>query len=354
MGKWKLNATVLVLLIGLSACGQFAELEEVIESQDEEIFAQNELIASLEHELEAQVQLSFDFESEIEDLQAEVESLNQDVEDLMEEIENAQIDRPEWQSMLAYDLMENIEELTVGFLGGDPNIWREENVFFFGQFSFNSARQGYVVAQVDQGIGTVADVIFSFEISDLLHFDDDSNWEELDIYWEVVSYVVRGGYRPYEERVPRHLTDLDIVTIRIYEYDWGLGVGRIDMGWVYEEMAIQGSDLWEETRRLMPEIRDLWYEGSTLYVDLMPSEFIGTGASGDSIRIRRLQLTFASFPHASEIRFSTGGHPGFLFSTGPPGAMIFNVAEGRPAHVCELAVDDPWAIWANGDRSECE
>jgi len=322
----------------LTACSNDSDLEEMITYQDERIEEleqlledQAELISDQQDELEEQTQLISNQQSEIEVLMQEMEG-NQYYQDLPES---------EWQRrqrLLAHHLMENIGHLTVEYLGGQVGIQSEDDILGFSGFS----RFGFVTANV----GSTAHVILSYQINDL---------ENGDIDWEVVAYVIRGGLRLAEERTPRHLTDLEVVTIRMYEVDYA-----VTSEWSYHEEIIQGTQLWEEVLRLMPEIWDLWYEGSTLYVDLMPVHWIGRGGVYDSYRAQRLRRTFSSFPHVSEIRFSAGGVPGL------PGMSlsgywidsgylyhIFNAEEERFTHICELAFDDPWISEAEW-RDECE
>ena len=348
MGKWRLCIVVLVLFV-LGACGNVGELEAVIENQDEEIFAQNELIAILEQELEAQVQLNFDFEIEIEDLQAEIENFPQENQSNISGEQHLQ-----QQNMLAHDLMENIEELTIEYLGAGRRVESSDDILFPSHDLMWTRRyHGYVIARV-----ATSYVILSYEIDaeDPFTFRSPVDWEAVDvsINWEVIAYVLQGGLRVVGERTPRHLTDLETVTIRIYEFD--INVHPYD-AWSYHEETILGDQLWEETLRLIPEVWDLWYEGSTLYVDLMPSYWLIGGSI--NVLAMRMQRNFLSFPHISEIRFLVGGYPR-MPDTGHTDPYerssvphIINAEDGMPMPICDLPIDDP-GIDEQWWRRECE
>jgi len=110
MKKQKLEMVVGVIAIFfvLGACSNVRELEEIIESQEEVISDLNEYIA----ELEEQAQLVSNQQNEIE-----------------EAIETNLGGSPEWQHVLADDLMENIEDLAVEFLGGNPQIENKDAIY---------------------------------------------------------------------------------------------------------------------------------------------------------------------------------------------------------------------------------
>jgi len=345
-----LFVTVLGLLIILSACGNIAELEETISYQaetisdlEDTISYQDDRIVELEAQLEDQIQLNAN-------QQDEIEILNQ-------EIETYQIHMPEWQTILADDLMENIEALAVEFLGGNPQI-DDRNEILFPPVS----TRGYVVARLSPRRLTIY-VILSYQVvNEAGEFVSSHtvDWENDTINWELVGYVTSlSGLRFVEEFAPRHLTDLEMVTIRIYTSDWD----RVDMvieEWEYHEEVIAGEDLWEEVVRLMPEVRDLWYEGETLYVDLFASEWHSLGGMQDILTVTRLALIFSSFPHVSEIRFLTEGQIGFPFyGYGPDDfTHIFDVENDRWMLLCELAEDDTFFVdedrWGTGMQERRE
>jgi len=151
---------------------------------------------------------------------------------------------------------------------------------------------------------------------------------------------------------------LESVTIRLYEFT---DDAPFDEAWIYREEFIQGSRLWEETLRLIPEVWDLWYEGNTLYVDIMPAHWLIGGSM--NILAERLRRNFLSFPHISEIRFLVGGYPR-MPDTGhtnpnelPFLPHIINVETGRATPLCNLSIDDPWIQsnwWQTRWQNECE
>lgn len=330
---------IFLLLIILSSCSDPTELETTIELQEERI-------SQLEEQLEEQAQLISSYQKELTG---------------QEELEAGLSVPPEFRQGLVDDLIENVDDLTIPWIGSNPRRTRlptilneDEISIYFNHWS--QTHDGYLITRISGGSFTSTIFIFSFQLEsgDLDSLDLlVQYWENVNVSWEVLAYSIDGNMRLAEEHEPRHLTDLEIVTIRIYYQDPDGDV----LEFYYEEHEIQGSQLWEETLRLMPDIRDLWYEGTTLYVDLMPIRWIGWGY--DVSRVRRLYDTFSSFPNVSEIRFLTMGNPGLSFSYAEENALIhiFNVEENRIAHLCELAVDDPWLQgerWQSHWKNQCE
>jgi len=310
----------------LTGCGNTSELEEIIENQEVEISLQDERITELEQQLGEQAQLISDFEAEIELLS--------------QEVENTQPNFTEFEEGLISDLEDNIEALLIPFFGRDLSFIYPSPA----RVSFNegSGISGQVMVYVSSSGRFQPAVILSFQLE--LEVDVErhistwttEDWNDVEVDWEVMGYVFDGDLRLAYEREPRLLTDLETVTIRIYEFYRAVE-------WRYHEEVIVGSELWIETRRLLPEVRDLWYEGSALYVDLMLSETRSVGATGaDLPRMDRLALIFSSFPHVSEVRFSTMGRPRFYFGaqTGQEHSAVFNVEEKRWMMACELEEDD--------------
>jgi len=165
-------------------CSNVAELETTVREQDERI-------VELEEQLEEQAQL-------IVEQQGEIEAI-------MQEDEGSLSGREQWYQMyqrsLAHDLMENIEDLTIEFLGGSAVSLRDEADILFPNIDaivFGSSN--YVVARV-----RMAYVILSYEIIGQNEIDRwvDWNWDDIQINWEVIAYVVQGGIRLVEERIPR-------------------------------------------------------------------------------------------------------------------------------------------------------
>lgn len=234
--------------------------------------------------------------------------------------------------------------MTAEIFGSDVRIETEADILFESdQFWL----QGYVVARVSSGL-TGSHVILAYQV------DGESarvvteyiDWEsdDISIIWVVESYVTSvGGLSMVEERESRHLTDLETITIRIYDFDWDDFVsGDFESGWRYRDETLEGSQIWEEVIRLIPEVRDLWYEDQTLYVDFFLTEWESAGGIEDSIARTRLQSIFSTFPYVSEIRFLTDGQPSFAFDGyGRQGTVdIFNVEDERWVLLCELAEDD--------------
>ena len=347
-----LRITVCLLFV-LTACDS-AELETTIKEQ-------NDRIAQLEEQMVEQVQVIEEKGDLITNYQSELLAQQEEMDLLSAQLEDGLLPYPDFRQGLIADLEENVADLTVPWLGTGRhgtsilNINRGNLGIYF---MHGLANYGYVSAVVHSSdIFGPASVRFIF--SWWLEFETPAyrrlsewlaeDWEDVaHVNWEVLGYIFLGEMRLPEEVRPRHLTDLETITIRIYDVD-----DDTVFLWYYEEHTIQGDQLWEETLRLMPEIRDLWYDGSTLYVDLMPA--VGVGGGGDSIRIMRLQSTFSSFPHVTEIRFSTAGRPG-LPSLSPGLAHIFNVEARSAVPLCDLAVDEPWIAddWVEEWQNECE
>ncbi|MCL2286161.1 MAG: GerMN domain-containing protein [Firmicutes bacterium] len=140
-----------------------------------------------------------------------------------------------------------------------------------------------------------------------------------------LSYRVQGGticwninaYKPlwrelrlWEAPVPRHLTDLEYVTIGFAYYcpELDPNVELLPEALMHHWEEISGKNLWVEFIRLMRchtgiRIRDLWYDGTRLYVDLAPVEAIvfNWGSTGSAQRQSSLINTLSTFPNVTEI-----------------------------------------------------
>jgi len=141
------------------------------------------------------------------------------------------------------------------------------------------------------------------------------------VVWHIESYSAPAsdGFNPRHIPQPRHLTDLEVVTIgfayNCREID--PGVNFLPEAEKYHEEEIDGENLWEEFIRLMRyhtgiRVRDLWYEGTILYVDLAPVEGIvfNWGSTGSWYRTSILFRTLATFPDVAEIVILVGGVAG--------------------------------------------
>jgi hypothetical protein len=159
--------------------------------------------------------------------------------------------------------------------------------------------------------------------------DIESGEVEFDWFgYEAVSPVYLSGEWPFgrftlvrqrEIPTPRRLTDLPEVTVRFHFFPYEEPYG--DVLYHYTEETINGGVLWEETIRLIAEhnhimVRDLWYEGSTLYVDLKLGMLRGFFDMGwaSVIWAESLIETFYSFPGVSDVIFLLDGmeHPGIF------------------------------------------
>lgn len=336
----------------LMGCRNVSELEEMISYQEEAIQTQEEIILDLNERIVEFEQQQREAEQLVSDLEVEIEQLVQEEED--DELEMADWELySQWrQAFVINDLTQNIEALAVEFLGESSirtDITLDEPSILFNEPSNFFGGRGHVTANVwGSQVRTI--FIFSYTLNYENRPETEADWQEVTIEWEVLAYVVQGGVRLPGERNPRHLTDLETVTIRIYDL---ASYWEFEQDPIYREEVVVGAELWETTLYFMPEIWDLWYEGRTLYVDLMPVESVGVGGFHDLNRMARLRDIFVSFPDVSEIRFLTGGRPGITFSGyGPPGGgtWIYDVEAGAWASVCDLFDDDPWVIESERER----
>jgi len=143
-----------------------------------------------------------------------------------------------------------------------------------------------------------------------------------------------------EPAAARQLTNLETVTLPFFYEAWTYPVQVV-------EETILGRHLWEETIRLVREhydvqIRDIWYEGTRLYVEMMPimagSFNVGFGSilHGESVR-----RTFEAFPNVTDVRFLVLGR---RFTAGYNGFDI-NCTCGGWAAGLEIGVAPCTCIW---------
>ncbi|MCL2388046.1 MAG: hypothetical protein FWC89_10940 [Defluviitaleaceae bacterium] len=162
----------------------------------------------------------------------------------------------------------------------------------------------YVLAYRDGGVLDMY-FIFSYRVV---------GWDTQEIIWNWVAYDITWLDENFtlvrEAPTPRHLTNLQTVTVRFYYLDDGGSWETLP----YIEETIRGENLWAESIRLIKEhngimVRDLWYDGSTLYVDLklgMLSEFrVGLG---NLIWADSMIETFYSFPDVENVIFLLDGN----------------------------------------------
>ena len=146
--------------------------------------------------------------------------------------------------------------------------------------------------------------------------------------------------RPLAE--PRQLTNLESVTLPFWP-DWAMTYPLEPP----EEETVAGENLWAEAIRLVWEyydvqIRDIWYEGRILYVEMMPimagafNVGLGSWFHGDSVR-----QTFEAFPDVDEVRFLVLGR---RFTAGYNGYDINSICGGWSAAV-ETGYSTCICIW---------
>jgi len=184
------------------------------------------------------------------------------------------------------------------------------------------------------------------------------SWDEPhEIVWTVVAYGTPFFLDPFVElehpfivpayiiparelAEPRQLTDLETLTLPFFLAGWGYPEDDI-------EEVIQGWDLWEEAIRLVREhygvqIRDIWYEGTTLYVELMPIMAGGFNVGfGSILQGEGVRQTFEAFPDATDVRFLVLGR---RFTAGYNGFDI-NCICGGWAAALEIGIPPCTCIW---------
>jgi len=185
-------------------------------------------------------------------------------------------------------------------------------------------------------------VAFSSDVMITNFYDVDWDTIEwgIEINWTVAAYGdtwysdwLRTVQPPAQ---PRHLTNMETVAIRIYNHDWDTETESR-----YRTEVVVGAQLWEETIRLIPTVRDLWFDGTILYVDLLPVVGRFNIGLGSIVGATAMRETFESFPHQNEVRFLVGGvrpTPG----TGYNGFDI-NCLQGCPV----------WGTWGMGSLYDC-
>jgi len=125
-----------------------------------------------------------------------------------------------------------------------------------------------------------------------------------EITWRLEAYRLdfMGWRRVREAPIPRHLTDLETVTIRIYSAGDGVSV--------YEySLEIPGESLWYELTQMWG-IRDVWYVGDILHVDFHPRMEMAFNIGFGSLSVADAMLsTLFSLPNVAEIVFTLDGGP---------------------------------------------
>ena len=143
--------------------------------------------------------------------------------------------------------------------------------------------------------------LFSYEVAPVTH----------EITWTYAGYDIpwwhTGFTTPRPPATPRQLTTAQDVTVRFYHFPES-------RPYEYTEETIRGEDLWAETIRLSVEhmylsVRDWWYEGTTLYADLMLSvNFNLRIGLGSIIWAQYFIQTFYTFPNVQQVKFLFDGN----------------------------------------------
>lgn len=119
----------------------------------------------------------------------------------------------------------------------------------------------------------------------------------------------------------KKLTNLETVTLKFYWYDWDNEVSTDyydERNYQNKTEVIQGENLLEETIRFMDlysdiKIKNIWYEGTKVCVDLKAVEgyMFNAGSASGAIRTNILLLTFSGYPDAEEIEILVDGKRGY-------------------------------------------
>ena len=150
------------------------------------------------------------------------------------------------------------------------------------------------------------------EVAVVLFYDVDRISHEIS--WKVLSYGSTVWNPPKNEAhmflarehaEPRQLTSAETVTLTFYS-SWMGTYDPTDI--VREFVEIYGENLWKETIRLVEKhhgmsIRDLWFDGSILYVDFVPTSTIFNIGLGSIWEAEAVRKSLLSLPYASEVRF---------------------------------------------------
>ena len=308
-----LLCVVCFLMILLTACG--AENDALQSTIDE----QADLIAQLEQTIAEQ-------EAELQEQQAaHADAQQPDTLSMWHGYTEAEVRERFFQDA------EHLVRQAVGEVRMDGGALQEEDVALIITANF-------VYALVSPNLGG-----FRQTLVILSYWRDWDNSDET--VWAVLGYGTPFFNDPMEDREhpfirPAHiiaprpaaearaLTDLESVSLPFWPWP-----GYWDSpDPVYETIA--GEHLWEEAIRLVREyydvqIRDIWYEGRILYVEMMPimagafNLGLGSWFHGDSVR-----QTFEAFPDADEVRFLVLGR---RFTAGYNGYDINSICGGWSA-----------------------
>lgn len=149
----------------------------------------------------------------------------------------------------------------------------------------------------------------------MLLFRYDVRHETGETWWTYLGYhvaLMSDSFTPAGELPqPRRLTERREVTVQFcVRYRDMLGfTSDID----YIEETIRGEDLWSEAIRLAYDrigvtVRDLWYDGRTLYVDLpLDMNWSMRIGFGSTVWAQSMINTFYTFPDVDEVIFLFNG-----------------------------------------------
>ncbi|MCL2198509.1 MAG: hypothetical protein FWB80_06270 [Defluviitaleaceae bacterium] len=135
------------------------------------------------------------------------------------------------------------------------------------------------------------------------------HWLGYDVHW--LPWLPMRFTTVRELPTPRRLTGLPYVTVRFHHFPDSPPYDDVTAH--YTQETIRGAYLWAETIRLAQEhngvlIRDLWYEGSTLYVDLKLAMLFAFRVGLGSITAAEAMIeTFYSFPGVTNVVFLLDG-----------------------------------------------
>ena len=297
-------AVLFLLLLLISACGRNTEVYEqtqIISDLKQQLDQQKALIASLQDE----VQNITVHANTLEDMVAEL-TLNQqeEINDLDEPDEPSQPDAPLTHGLtvdaIKQDLLKN-SDIIRGVLGGERVEIHEDDLHIGKQYVM-----AFVTVHAPYGDSIVpleGHVFLSYHVGE----NEEISWFVQSHTWRL--FAPMAGPPPWLEN---HLPiSEDTTTMRFYIYhDW-------DIFDVIEETISR--EYWREevpqlmrTHRRTIDIRDLWYEGSRLYVDLFPGPaiFFDWGSTGSWILTSTLIDSLGSLPGVAEIVVLVGGEAG--------------------------------------------
>jgi len=323
MKKTLLAIASLAILATVTACGRNNnENENTIAELNTTIDQLSSNAAALHSEIAAH-------QSTIQDLQAQIASYQTENHQLTSQLENP-VSKTEDTTLFIYgftpgdvlnSLIQNLDTITeeINQLIGSPaGDWVRDSILSNKEHIIISPSYVLVYYRTLLPVmlfhhGFHIPTIEGEEITNFYDFDWDI-WGSIewvtDFRWRVAAFGdtwhslshMRLAQPPPQRR---HLTDLDTVTLGFT--DW---TRAIDETLVIEE--IPGALLWEEAIRLTQyhygtQVRDIWYDGNILYVDLFPVVGRFNVGLGSIINASYMRQTFEEFPNQTAVRFLVGG-----------------------------------------------